>query len=252
MSFLPFLASNAGRLVCLASLLTCPVTSLMAEDQCPPGGSEKHASNESLTWSSIASETVQGICLERSVQTRRSGARLFIDWPVAGIEKLWIKDQLKVTACCFSEKSLDQGLLEYGLESKKVGTSVYKGFGEASKDEKHAYIRGTVADGDRDYHLAIVLTSEGIAFDGPQGFGYKYTVQVESLEGVSADWDLIYKTKQVRAETSTLKDPKRHMTTVFTKFISAEPPVIGVGDLVVHTRDGKALRKISIAGVTTQ
>ena len=115
-----------GLLTFLCLQLIRPV---MAQDHCPPKGETKTGGNPSVSWTSYMVHTSTGICVERTVKTH---GRMFINWPAAEMDKIFVEGIWTTKRCCFEDSNIKDAELEYGVLGSKLHTTVYQGDHESA------------------------------------------------------------------------------------------------------------------------
>jgi hypothetical protein len=99
-----------------------------AQQPCPSGGMTKSGSSgQTITWTSYVVKTGEGVCLERRVHTQ---GRMYVNWPAAEMSRVYVDHDYTTTRRGFSESTLTDADLEYGVLGQKLKTTVYQGFRE--------------------------------------------------------------------------------------------------------------------------
>lgn len=96
-------------------------------EHCPVNGQFKNGGNPTISWTSYMVKTDEGICVERSVHTQ---GQMYVSWPAADMNGLWVVKDWNTKRCCFSDSTVKDGELEYGLLGSKLHTTVYQGHNE--------------------------------------------------------------------------------------------------------------------------
>jgi hypothetical protein len=143
------------RWPCVLLLFLLSATALRAQEHCPPNGQEKSGGNPSITWTSYMVKTPEGICLERSIRTR---SETYIKWAVADINGVWVNKTWSSKRCCFSDSTVEDGELEYGVLGSKIRTTVYEGFHELPETSTFA-ITGDFGTAEKPGEVDLLLTT---------------------------------------------------------------------------------------------
>jgi hypothetical protein len=180
--------------VCILFLLSA--VNLRAQQQgqehCPPNGQSKTGGNPTVSWTSYMVKTDGGICVERSVHTQ---GQIYINWPAADMNGLWVTKEWSIERCCFSDTTVKNGDLEYGIAGSKLKTTVYLGFPDeiAATGGSKTWLTGELLSGDKVvyFDLEVKTTSSptpNCTAPEQQCRSYRYEITNSKLP-LDVKWD---------------------------------------------------------------
>jgi hypothetical protein len=145
-------------ITCMCLLLSA--VNLRAQQQtqehCPANGQSKTGGNPTISWTSYMVKTDGGICVERSVHTQ---GQMYINWPAADINRLWVINDWSTKRCCFSDSTVKDGELEYGILGSKLHTTVYQGHNEmTTAGSEGMWMTGQLLSGNNPLNVNVAVT----------------------------------------------------------------------------------------------
>jgi hypothetical protein len=212
----------------------------------PTYGDERSKEVDDVVWWSRSVPANGGYNFVRGV-SNKTDTPLFVDWPVASIDKKWVPSRSNYSESFgpYPLQTVEEGNLEYTIVPKRTPTTVIKGDGEPKNSASFAIVGAVLPGGKADrYPVALNFhwTSEWKAAGSGYTYSYSLSQQGEPLRVVLSFEKPNFFQKQLwsRGSTEALNLSSDSGKVVLSGTTNGKPRFIQ-GTMVLQTRDHEPL-----------